>query len=82
MSYDADILAQPAVRRVKNYQRSCRQCQYYQDQFLCFYDDDMKCTRTEDNNTHGFSFQTNPDICDKIWYNGRSMCAQDHLTNL
>jgi hypothetical protein len=76
--FDANILAQPAIRRVKNYQAPCRQRQHYQDQFLCFYDDNLMCVCTENNQSYCFTFQTHLATCDNIWCNNQGACVQDH----
>jgi hypothetical protein len=74
--FDANILAQPAIRRVKNYQQPCRQ--HHQDQFLCFYDDNLMCVCTENNQSFCFTFETHLSTCDNIWCNNQGACVQDH----
>ena len=63
--FDANIIAQPSIRRVKNDQQPCRQHRYHKNEFLCFYDDYLMCVCREDNYTNCFSFQTKLNTCDK-----------------
>jgi hypothetical protein len=78
--FNRNILLQPDIRRVKNYQQPCLQRHYYKNQFLCFYDDYLMCICQEDNYTNCFSFKTNLNICDKKWCNNRGMCVKDDKT--
>jgi len=78
--FDKNILAQPDIRRVKNYQQPCLQRHYHKNQSLCFYDDYLMCICQEDNYTNCFSFKTNLNICDKKWCNNRGMCVKDDKT--
>lgn len=78
--FNATILAQSDMRRVKNYQRPCLQRQLHKEQILCFYDDYLMCICREDNYADCFNLQTNLKTCNKNWCYSRGMCVKDDET--
>ena len=73
--FNATILSQPDIHRVKSYQQPC--LHHQPNSFLCFYDDDLMCVCRTDNYTDCLSMQTKLTMCDKKWCNERGICVQD-----
>ena len=74
--FNSSVLAQPPLRRVKNYQEPCLK-QQYGKKFPCFYDDKVMCLCNRYHYTDCFNFESTSRRCPSNKCNERGTCVQE-----
>jgi hypothetical protein len=75
--FNRSVLAQPQLRRVKNYQRPCLE-RNTNEQLRCFYDDQLICLCDKTNHVDCFNLESIPSRCSWNKCSDRGICVQDN----
>jgi hypothetical protein len=77
--FNSTVIAQPRLRRIKNYQQPCLK-QVSGEKLQCFYDDELMCTCEETNYANCFNFNSVSFGCPWNKCSDRGICVQNDET--